>query len=107
MTFDKLPNFKNGWLIGNFDPSLLKTKDFEIAIQTHRKGFIGQKHYHSRSTEYNVVVDGKMNICGKEIKAGDVFVFYPNEISESEFLEDTTLVIIRTPSDPTDKYLIK
>jgi len=105
MTFDNIKNFKNGWFIGNFEPSLLKTENFEVAMQFHPKGFIGQKHYHKISTEYNLVVSGKVNICGREMKSGEIFVFLPNEVSESEFLEDTTLIIVRTPSVPTDKYI--
>ena len=106
MIFDNIKNFKNGWIIGNFVPSLLKTQHFEVSIQFHPKGFVGQKHFHKRSIEYNYVASGKMKICDKEVKTGDIFVFAPGEISESEFLEDTTLVIVRSPSDPTDKYLV-
>ena len=28
----KLSEFKDGWIVGNFEPSILKTKDFEVAI---------------------------------------------------------------------------
>ena len=106
MTISNIDNFKNGWFIGNFDPSLLKTKNFEVAVQFHPKGFIGLRHFHKRSTEYNYIVKGKMKLSGIEVSSGDIFIFHPNEISEAEFLKDTTLIIIRTPSDPTDKYLI-
>jgi quercetin dioxygenase-like cupin family protein len=102
----KLRGFKNGWFIGNFDPSLLKTEAFEVAVQTHKKGFIGQKHYHSKSTEYNVVLDGKVNINGSIKEKGDIFVFLANQISESEFLEDTQILVVRTPSAPEDKVII-
>jgi quercetin dioxygenase-like cupin family protein len=106
MIFDRIENFKNGWFIGDFSPSLLKTKSFEVASQTHTKGFVGVSHYHKKSTEYNLVVSGKVKICGKEMVKGDIFVFLPDEISTSEFIEDTTIIVVRTPSDPTDKHII-
>jgi hypothetical protein len=106
MIIDNIKNFKNGWVIGNFEPCLLKTNDFEVSIQHHKKGFIGQKHFHKESVEYNVITTGKVNICGKELMSGDIFIFDKNEISESYFLEDTTIVVIRTPSIPTDKYVV-
>ena len=106
MKFDNIKNFKNSWFIGDFEPSLLRTKNFEISIQFHPKGFMGQKHYHSQSTEYNVVIKGKLKICGKEVSDGDVFIFQPFEISESEFLEDTIILVVRCPSCPSDKVIV-
>lgn len=106
MIFDNIKNFKNGWFIGNFEPSLFKNENFEISVQFHEKGFVGVKHYHAKSTEFNLVLNGKVIICGKELKKGDIFVFLPNEISESLFLEDTEILVVRTPSDPSDKYIL-
>ena len=40
-----------------------------------------------------------------KLEKGDIFVFLPNEISESNFLENTEILVIRTPSDPSDKYI--
>ena len=37
----KMNNIKNmtrGWFIGNFEPSVYKTKDFEVGYLTHNKG---------------------------------------------------------------------
>jgi len=33
MRIEKLENFKWGWIIGNFEPVLLKTELFEIAVK--------------------------------------------------------------------------
>ena len=33
----KLKDMKNGWLVGNFLPSVLKTNEFEVGILRHPK----------------------------------------------------------------------
>ena len=34
----KLSDMKGGWFIGNFEPSLYKTNDCEVAVKTYKKG---------------------------------------------------------------------
>ena len=48
-----------------------------------------------------------MIIQGKELNSGDVFVLYPYEVADPEFLEECTVIIVKTPSNTSDKYIIK
>jgi quercetin dioxygenase-like cupin family protein len=96
--------FWRGWFIGNFEPSVLKTSEFEVGVLTHLKGEVWPKHYHAVATEYNVLLSGKMRICGEVIESGDVFVLEPNEIADPEFLEDCKVLCVKTPSVKGDKY---
>jgi len=98
--------FKGGWLIGDFEPSLLRTKNFEVCYKYHTKGEPWPAHFHKEGTEYNLLVRGKMKIFGNVIEKGTVFVMRPYEISDAEFLEDCEVLIIKVPSDPTDKYIL-
>ena len=41
---------------------------------------------------------------GKHLKAGDMWIYEPNEVSNVEFLSDVDLIIVRWPSIPSDKY---
>ncbi len=100
----KLEEFWRGWIIGNFEPSLLKTDMFEVGVLTHKKGEVWPKHYHKVGTEFNILLEGKMIIQGQEITKHDVFVFEPNEVADPVFLEDCVVVCIKTPSLPGDKY---
>ena len=104
MNVIKLNTMKNGWFIGNFEPSVLKTPDFEVGLLTHKKGEHWAAHYHKQSIEYNVLVSGKMIVQGKELNGGDVFVFDKGEIADPIFLEDCTLVVVKVPSIPSDKF---
>jgi quercetin dioxygenase-like cupin family protein len=99
-----ISEFYRGWFIGNFEPSLLKTDQFEVSLLNHTRGEQWAKHYHAVATEYNVLIKGHMKINGVEMTAGDVFVLEPGEVAEPEFLEDCQLVCVKTPSLPGDKY---
>jgi hypothetical protein len=47
-----------------------------------------------------------MIICSETINEGEIFIIEPNEIADPEFLEDCTVLCIKTPSMPGDKYII-
>lgn len=98
--------FTGGWIIGSFEPSLFHSKDFEIGIKHYKKNDIHDTHTHKQITEYNYLVSGKMKMQDQVIEANSVFIVYPWEISNPEFLEDCTIVVIKTPSIPDDKTTI-
>lgn len=104
MNVYSLSDFTRGWIIGNFEPSLLKTDKFEVAIMHHKKGEEWSCHYHT-ATEYNYLAEGKMLMHGITLNKGDVFVIHPYEIADPIFLEDCVVVVVKTPSIPGDKYL--
>ena len=102
MIVGKLSDTTRGWVIGDFEPSLLKTKDFEVGILTHLKGEQWNAHYHKEGTEYNILIKGSMNVCDTELITGDTF----NEVADPTFYEDCTIVCIKVPGDSKDKYLV-
>jgi len=106
MLKEKLSNMTRGWFIGDFEPSLLKTKYFEVGILTHKKGEEWPEHYHKIATEYTVLISGSMTICGELIEAGTIFILEPNEIADPVFHEDCTVVVVKTPSVIGDKYVV-
>lgn len=104
MNVSKISDYVRGWFIGDFDPTVFRTKDFEVGVLTHLKGEKWPPHYHKESIEYNVLVSGKMMVQGKELNSGDVFVFERGEIANPIFLEDCTVVCVKVPSIPSDKF---
>ena len=104
MKISKLTDYTGGWFIGDFEPSAYKTDQFEVCYKFHKKGEKWDIHYHKISTEINVLIKGKMKILNKELVSGDVFVILPWEIADPVFLEDCTVLIVKTPSVPGDKY---
>ena len=102
----KFQNMKGGYYIGNFEPSAYKTKDFEVAYVKHPKNDTWVKHYHKIITEINFVISGKVRINDSEFEEGDIFIIEPNEIVDPLFLEDTELIVTKTPSEPNDKFIV-
>ena len=37
MNIYNIQNYKGGWFIGDFEPTVFKTKDFEVCFKTHKK----------------------------------------------------------------------
>ena len=101
-----IDSFHRGWFVGNFEPSCFKQEGFEVGYLTHKQGEKWDAHFHKISTEINLLLEGEMVIQGTKLKRGDVFILSPNEIADPEFLTDCSLIVIKSPSIPGDKYLI-
>ena len=105
MKVSRIEDMKGGWFIGDFDPSILRTPDFEVGYKLHKKGEEWPAHYHT-GFEYNFLMSGKMRICGQTVTAGDLFVIEPYEVAAPEFLEDCHVVVVKVPSKPGDKVIV-
>ena len=100
----KLENMIKGWFVGDFEPSVLRTKDFEVAVLERKKGLERPMHYHKEAIEISVLIEGSARINGEEIRVGDIFVLEKNETVDAEFHEDSKIVVVKTPSVIGDKY---
>jgi hypothetical protein len=99
----RLEDFYKGWFVGNFSPTIIK-ENFEVGIVKHIAGECHQDHFHKKCIEITAVIDGKISINGQNFGPGDIFVIYPYEVSQVEFLTDVTLVVVRDNSNPLDKF---
>lgn len=107
MYIRRMEEMKGGWFVGNFEPSMFRTQDFEVCYKEHKKGEQWDVHFHKIATEINYLVRGKMTIQGRELTSGDIFVILPGEVADPVFLEDCDVVIVKVPSLIGDKYLVK
>jgi len=105
MKIAKLEDMVKGWFVGNFEPTLLKTNDVEVAVKEYKKGDYEEKHYHKIATEITVIVSGRVRMNGVEYSKGDVIVIEPNEATDFEALEDSVNTVIKFPGANDDKYL--
>jgi hypothetical protein len=102
----KLNEMTRGWFIGDFEPSIIRTKAFEVGILTHKKDEDWGEHYHKIATEYNILLKGKMSINGTVLNEGDIFILEPMETALPIFMEDCVVLCVKVPSVIGDKYLV-
>jgi mannose-6-phosphate isomerase-like protein (cupin superfamily) len=102
----KMSDMKDGWFVGDFEPTAWHTKDFEVNHRVHPQGQFWDMHYHDRVTEINYLIKGKMQMQDTILNAGDIFIMYPWEITKPEFLEDCEIICVKVPSG-NDKRVIK
>jgi quercetin dioxygenase-like cupin family protein len=107
MELASLNQMTRGWFIGDFEPSLLKTQDVEVAVQIFEAGTHEVKHYHEIATEITVIVSGRAEMNGTEYKAGDIIKIEPGEATDFKALEDTVTTVVKYPGASNDKYLVE
>jgi len=107
MILDRIENMKGGWFIGDFDPTIFKTKEFEVSYKVHKKGEFWDIHYHDVCKEINLLIRGKMIMQNVHLKPGDIFVLEPFEIADPNFLEDCEIICVKVPSSNDKISVIK
>jgi mannose-6-phosphate isomerase-like protein (cupin superfamily) len=101
-----LQDYHRGWIIGDYEPAVLKTDQFEVGILNHTKGEEWPAHYHEHCDEYNVLLKGEMQINGRTIYENQIFFIPKNILSVPTFIKDCVILCIKTPSVPGDKVVV-
>jgi hypothetical protein len=99
-----LNDFVKGWFIGNFEPTLLATNEFEIGIKKYTAGDYEEKHTHKIATEFTVIVEGAVEMNGIKYVKDEIIKINPHESTDFKCLTDAITVIVKTPSVVGDKY---
>lgn len=106
MKVDKLDAFFKGWVVGNFNPSLFKTNDFEVAVKHYNAGDYEERHYHKVATEITIIAEGSVRMNGELYSKGSVITIEPGEATDFKVLQDTITTVIKFPCVDGDKYLV-
>ena len=93
-----------GWLVGDFKPSIINSKDIEVGLKYYKKGDKETSHVHKIITEYTIVVSGKIRMNNKVYSEKEIVEILPNTLTDFESLEDSITLVIKSPSIPSDKY---
>ncbi len=107
MKTETLGHMTKGWFIGNFEPSLYRTNDVEVAVKEYKTGDREEEHYHKIATEYTVVLNGKVRMFGQVFSDGDIIVAEPGDATDFECLEEAVTVVVKIPGANNDKYLTR
>jgi len=105
MKIFKIENMSRGWFIGDFDPSVLKTDLFEVAVKRYLAGQYEELHHHRIAKEITVIVRGEVMILGKRYCTGDIVEVEPNEAIDFRAVTDVDTIVVKLPSVVGDKFL--
>ena len=106
MKLNKLNEMFKGWIVGNFEPTLYKTDDVEVAVKEYKAGDRHEKHYHKIATEITVIVSGHVLMNGLTYSSGDIITIEPGEATDFEALSDAKTTVIKIPCVKDDKYIV-
>ena len=103
-SFD-IRDFKDGWFIGNFLPSIHQTKEFEVSLKHFKKEDREPKHFQKTAHEITLVVNGKIRLGDNFFEKGSIILIFPVEVADFECIVDCEVICIKFPSFPGDKII--
>ncbi len=105
MDKSSIRDFRGGWFIGDFSPTLEPTPHAEVCVKRYAAGDTEPLHFQRVATEYTVVISGRCRIGDVEVGPDEILRIPPGEAADFEALEDVVLVAVKVPSLPDDKVL--
>lgn len=106
MKLFNLKNYVRGWIIGNFEPSIIKTPDYEVGIKIYKSGDSEAAHFHKLAKEITIICTGRVKMNKIEYVAGDIILIEESDITDFSCLEDSITVVVKSLSVKDDKYLV-
>jgi hypothetical protein len=97
---------ESGWFLGDFEPTVNSNSNFEVGVKTFNKGDSEMMHYQLTATEWTCVIRGRVRIGMDVFEENDIVEIPPLEAVDFEALEDSILVVVKSPSIPLDKVIV-
>lgn len=104
MTFRRLSDMVDGRLVGDVEPSCIRTSACEVACRHYQAGDHEEMHVHFVATEITLIASGRARMGGHELGAGDIVILEPGDATDFTALEPTTTVVVTVPSAMRDTY---
>lgn len=106
MIISDLEDFTKGWFVGDFEPTLIKTKDAEAAIKRYVAGDEEDAHYHKVATEITGVIVGEIEMNGQRFGPGKLVTVVPGEVVKFKAILDSITFVVKVPCVKNDKYVV-
>jgi hypothetical protein len=104
MTVRRLDEMVGGWLVGDFEPTCVRTPACEVACKSYAAGAHEAAHVHRVATEITLIAAGRVRMAGREFSAGDIIILDPGDATDFTALEPSMTVVVKLPSVVGDKY---
>lgn len=99
-----LTEYHNGWFIGNFSPSIIKTEKMELAIKRYTQWQRESKHVHKEADEITVIVEGTVLMNGQILGKNTIIYLKAGEAADFFALTEAITCVMKTPSVIGDKH---
>ena len=106
MIVRSLNDMVGGWMVGDFEPTCLKTSACEVACKHYEAGASEAAHVQRIAVEVTLIASGRVTMNGRTFSIGDIIVLEPGDLTDFQALENTTTVVVKLPSVAGDKYLV-
>lgn len=101
-----LEQMVKGWFVGDFEPTIIKTQDVEVAVKKYKAGDHESMHHHKIATELTVIIQGRVIMNGVEYSDNDIIQINPGESTDfCALTDDTITVCVKYPGAKNDKYV--
>jgi quercetin dioxygenase-like cupin family protein len=107
MSVHKLDDMVRGWFVGDFEPTVHRSSEVEVAIKAYSAGETEARHVHRIATELTAVVSGSVRMDGADLHAGDIVEIAPGQPSDFLALTDAVVVAVKLPAVAGDKYPVE
>lgn len=97
--------FTKGWVIGDFEPALYRTKELEVAIKSYEKDESEPEHMHKVATEYTIALSGSYLFNNTPLAEGQIICIPPNDKVRFKCVNAGKTLVIKVPSAVNDKYI--
>jgi len=104
MTQCRLTDMVGGWMVGDFEPTCIRTSACEVAYKRYAAGAREAAHVHKVATELTLIASGRVRMNGREFEEGDIILLEPGDATDFEALTDAATVVVKMPSVKGDKY---
>jgi hypothetical protein len=99
-----LSEMVGGWIVGDFEPTCLRTAACEVACKHYDAGAHEAAHVHRVATEITLIAAGRVVMNGQTYGTGDILVLDPGDATDFTAVEPTITVVVKMPSVKGDKY---
>lgn len=105
MKIFKLEDMTGGWFVGDFSPSVVKTKECEVALKEYKAGDKENRHHHKEAIEVTLIARGTVEMNGNILEEGSIIQLDKGESTDFKSITDSITVVFKSPSVTNDKYL--
>ena len=105
MEIHNIDDMLGGWFIGNFEPSIYVTDNFEVGYKIYSTGDTEPNHFQNIATEITLIISGTARIGDQIVNPGSLVIIPPKEKADFEAITDVSLIAVKFPSIPSDKVI--